>query len=261
MIHSPETYSARKQDPWSNRRWQTHAFLCFGRLEKWFAVSAVLESPPTSINEMTLARRQNPSYLDFVQRRETEGIFASALRRQWHLCHIKSYVFSGSLTIHPVELADDGDYVCIATNSLGRSFSSVRSLIVSGKVEVDMAISMLFLLFVCTKIYLFSEFLERMIFPRIRNNLVNHSRFDLQHDEVNRLVCIADGYPEAEVAWIRGWLDLLLTTLSPTFVFLPYSQHPIPFFWHGISHAPYLNSITNCMEWIHISVKRRISMV
>jgi hypothetical protein len=39
----------------------------------------------------------------------------------------------GSLSIHPVELADDGDYVCIASNVLGRSFSSIRSLIVSGK--------------------------------------------------------------------------------------------------------------------------------
>jgi hypothetical protein len=39
----------------------------------------------------------------------------------------------GSLSIYPVELGDDGDYVCIASNTLGRSFSSVRSLIVSGK--------------------------------------------------------------------------------------------------------------------------------
>lgn len=41
----------------------------------------------------------------------------------------------GSLSIHPVELADDGDYVCIASNARGRSYSSVRSLIVSGKKE------------------------------------------------------------------------------------------------------------------------------
>jgi hypothetical protein len=39
---------------------------------------------------------------------------------------------SGILSIHPVELSDDGDYVCIASNTLGRSFSSIRSLIVSG---------------------------------------------------------------------------------------------------------------------------------
>lgn len=38
----------------------------------------------------------------------------------------------GSLLIHPVELADDGDYVCIASNHFGRSFSSRRSLIVTG---------------------------------------------------------------------------------------------------------------------------------
>jgi hypothetical protein len=56
------------------------------------------------------------------------------------------FLFSGSLSIHSVELADDGDYVCIATNALGRSFSSVRSLIVSGKI----AVSMLLLPFVCT---------------------------------------------------------------------------------------------------------------
>jgi len=39
----------------------------------------------------------------------------------------------GTLTIHPVENIDDGDYVCIASNTLGKSFSSTRSLIVTGK--------------------------------------------------------------------------------------------------------------------------------
>lgn len=45
-----------------------------------------------------------------------------------------------------------------------------------------------------------------MIFPRIRDNLQNHSRIDLQHDGIKELVCIADGYPETDVTWIRGFL-------------------------------------------------------
>ena len=43
------------------------------------------------------------------------------------------FILLGSLSIHSVNLEDNGDYVCIASNVLGRSFSSIRSLIVSGK--------------------------------------------------------------------------------------------------------------------------------
>jgi hypothetical protein len=60
------------------------------------------------------------------------------------------------------------------------------------------------LVLACAHVDIFDEYLERMIFPRIRENLVNHSRFDLQHDDLHRLVCVADGYPEAEVMWLRG---------------------------------------------------------
>ncbi|CAF1057011.1 unnamed protein product [Adineta ricciae] len=83
---------------------------------------------------------------------------------------------SSTLSIYPVEFSDDGDYVCIASNTFGRSYSSVRSLIVS----------------------------ERMIYPRIRENLRNHTQIDLQHDGVKDLLCVADGYPEADVVWIRA---------------------------------------------------------
>ncbi|CAF0916965.1 unnamed protein product [Rotaria sp. Silwood1] len=99
---------------------------------------------------------------------------------------IQGNKYSSSLFIYPVEVADDGDYVCIASNALGRSFSSRRSLIVS----------------------------ERMIFPRIRNNLLNHSQFDLQNDGIKDLVCIADGYPEADVIWIRASDSSLLARNS-----------------------------------------------
>ncbi len=44
-----------------------------------------------------------------------------------------------------------------------------------------------------------------MILPRIRDNLLNHSQFDLQHDGIKELICSADGYPEADVIWIRGF--------------------------------------------------------
>jgi hypothetical protein len=44
-----------------------------------------------------------------------------------------------------------------------------------------------------------------MILPRIRDNLLNHSQYDLQHDGIKELYCIADGYPEADVVWIRGF--------------------------------------------------------
>jgi len=49
-----------------------------------------------------------------------------------------------------------------------------------------------------------------MIFPRIRDNLLNHSQFDLQHDGIKELICIADGYPEADVFWIRGSFLIVL---------------------------------------------------
>ncbi|CAF4833434.1 unnamed protein product, partial [Rotaria socialis] len=41
--------------------------------------------------------------------------------------------FSGSLSLRSVDSSDDGDYVCVASNVIGRSFSSIRSLIVTGK--------------------------------------------------------------------------------------------------------------------------------
>jgi hypothetical protein len=43
-----------------------------------------------------------------------------------------------------------------------------------------------------------------MILPRIRDNLLNNSQFDLQRDGIKELICIADGYPDANVVWIRG---------------------------------------------------------
>lgn len=55
-----------------------------------------------------------------------------------------------------------------------------------------------------------------MILPRIRDNLLNHSQINLQNDGIKELVCVADGYPEADVFWIRGFfvcvfdLDLIL---------------------------------------------------
>ena len=53
-----------------------------------------------------------------------------------------------------------------------------------------------------------------MIFPRIRDNLRNDSQLDLQHDGVKDVVCRADGYPEVDVAWIRGCPMLVLFRLS-----------------------------------------------
>jgi hypothetical protein len=47
-----------------------------------------------------------------------------------------------------------------------------------------------------------------MILPRIRDNLLNHSQINLQHDGIKELLCVADGYPEADVFWIRGFLFL-----------------------------------------------------
>ena len=61
--------------------------------------------------------------------------------------------------------------------------------------------------------------LERMIFPRIRNNLLNHSRFDLQRDGINELVCVADAYPEAEVVWLRGGFLSASSSSSSSFLF------------------------------------------
>ncbi|CAF1023620.1 unnamed protein product [Adineta steineri] len=83
--------------------------------------------------------------------------------------------YSSSLYIYSVDFFDHGDYICIASNVLGRSFSSIRSLIVS----------------------------ERMVLPHIHGNLLNNSYFDLQHSDTKTLTCIADGYPNPDVAWIR----------------------------------------------------------
>ncbi|CAF2073756.1 unnamed protein product [Rotaria magnacalcarata] len=109
--------------------------------------------------------------------------------------------YSSSLFIHPVELVDDGDYICIASNTLGRSFSSRRSLIVT----------------------------ERMILPRIRDNLLNHSRIDLQHDGIRELICVADGYPEPEATWIRA-SDLSLLARNSTRVLLKFDNE-----MHGVN--------------------------
>ncbi|CAF3242388.1 unnamed protein product [Rotaria socialis] len=53
-----------------------------------------------------------------------------------------------------------------------------------------------------------------MILPRIRDNLLNHSRIDLQHDGIRELICVADGYPEPEVNWIRASDSSLLARNS-----------------------------------------------
>ncbi len=45
----------------------------------------------------------------------------------------------GFLSIYSVDSFDDGDYICIASNAFGRSFSSKRSLIVSGKIRCFVA--------------------------------------------------------------------------------------------------------------------------
>jgi hypothetical protein len=45
-----------------------------------------------------------------------------------------------------------------------------------------------------------------MVLPRIHNNLLNHSHFDLQYNYIKELICIADGYPIPDVVWIRGFL-------------------------------------------------------
>jgi hypothetical protein len=84
-----------------------------------------------------------------------------------------------------------------------------------------------------------------MIFPRIRDNLLNHSQFDLQHDGIKELICIADGYPEADVFWIRGsFLIVLLFKI----MYLYLSQHQIRDFLYVILHVQYLNLIMKCME-------------
>ncbi|CAF4227659.1 unnamed protein product [Rotaria sp. Silwood2] len=59
-----------------------------------------------------------------------------------------------------------------------------------------------------------NKYSKRMIFPRIRDNLLNHSQFDLQNDGIKELVCIADGYPEADVIWIRASDSRLLARNS-----------------------------------------------
>lgn len=49
--------------------------------------------------------------------------------------------------------------------------------------------------------------LERMVLPYIHNNILNHSYFDLQHNYIKEIVCIADGYPIPDVVWIRGFFS------------------------------------------------------
>lgn len=88
-----------------------------------------------------------------------------------------------------------------------------------------------------------------MIYPRIRENLRNHTQIDLQSDGVKDLVCVADGYPEADVVWIRGFdfeskkcIRFYLSFL------LLFSQHPIRIFLHGISHEHHSDLIRKRME-------------
>jgi len=82
-----------------------------------------------------------------------------------------------------------------------------------------------------------------MIYPRIRDNLLNHSQFDLQHDGIKELICSADGYPEADVIWIRGFF----LYLKYTFIIISFSQHRIRIFLHVILHVQNLNLIMKCM--------------
>lgn len=112
------------------------------------------------------------------------------------------------------------------------------------------------LLFACMKSKIF---LERMILPRIRDNLRNHSQFDLQRDGINELICIADAYPEAEIFWLRGWF-FHLTCYFIWFFFI-LNQHQIWVLYHEISHERNLHLRMKCMEWIIIFVKQKISMV
>ncbi|CAF4883383.1 unnamed protein product [Rotaria sp. Silwood1] len=95
---------------------------------------------------------------------------------------IKENKYLSSLLISSVNHSDDGDYVCIASNEFGRSFSSKRSLIVT----------------------------ERMVLPRIHTNLQNNSYIDLRHNDMKELVCIANGYPIPDVTWIRVFDWILL---------------------------------------------------
>ncbi|CAF3313677.1 unnamed protein product [Rotaria socialis] len=99
---------------------------------------------------------------------------------------------SSSLSLRSVDSSDDGDYVCVASNVIGRSFSSIRSLIVT----------------------------ERMILPRIRTNLVNGSYFDLQHDNIKEFAGHADGYRSPIVIWIMGVTLYLLYFLKINEIFI-----------------------------------------
>ncbi|CAF0867261.1 unnamed protein product [Didymodactylos carnosus] len=89
---------------------------------------------------------------------------------------IQSSRNTSHLYIYPVRDEDDGDYVCIASNKFGMSFSSIRPLIVT----------------------------ERMVLPRIRN-LENNSHVEMHEDnnDVTKLICIGEGYPEPQIVWIR----------------------------------------------------------
>ncbi len=84
-----------------------------------------------------------------------------------------------------------------------------------------------------------------MIFPRIRDNLRNNSQYDLQNDGIKQLICVADGYPEANVLWIRGFFFLVFL-LKIMHLYL--SQHQIRVLLHVILHVQSLNLIMKCME-------------
>jgi hypothetical protein len=49
----------------------------------------------------------------------------------------KNPSFQGLLSIYSIDIDDDGDYVCIASNVFGRSFSRKHSLIVSGNLDIE----------------------------------------------------------------------------------------------------------------------------
>jgi len=84
-----------------------------------------------------------------------------------------------------------------------------------------------------------------MIFPRIRDNLLNNSQYDLQNDGIKQLICIADGYPEANVLWIRGFFfGFFLLKIMHLYL----SQHQIRVLLHVILHVQSLNLIMKCME-------------
>ncbi len=52
-----------------------------------------------------------------------------------------------------------------------------------------------------------------MVLPRIYDNILNHSYFDLQSNPIKTIVCLANGYPIPDVFWIRGFFIFNVCTL------------------------------------------------